>query len=352
MQILRLDNSTLSATRTCATLAATRYGLGLTTGEESAPMRAGTAVHAGVAAYFQSGGDVDAAVDAFRLSYVEWASSRVPPDDRLGVENIVKILKRWCWAHPLDGLPFVVDPTLVEVGAQALLTDEGTCLCGHPERLHNLARTEECLQAGCACREYTVVIFQGRLDSVPQGRDGRWYVADVKTTATIRADWLKAFELASQITGYCWLVRETVKKPVEGAFIQAIELGLLPGSTRKCTAHKMLYSECSAAHANYKTVYTGREPWQLVEWRQAALVNARRYAEIRRLVPTISDIQAVRAEGMWTGACARCELFPWCKAGRTPDMARAILTYQPWVPFEPPAVPAAPEVAEKVESPT
>ena len=70
--------------------------------------------------------------------------------------------------------------------------------------------------AACGCTEYTLVIYQCRLDSVPQGRDGRWYVGDVKTTHSIRADWLKGFELSSQFTGYAWLVRETIQKPVEG----------------------------------------------------------------------------------------------------------------------------------------
>jgi hypothetical protein len=333
MLTLRLDNSTLSATRKCATLAATRYHLGLTTGDETAPMRAGTGVHEGVAAYFQSGGDVDAALAGLDRSYRAWSEERVPPDDRLGYRNVAKILQRWCWAHPLADLPFTVDPSLVEVGAQALLTEDGVCLCNHEEDLH-ASPGDAC--SACSCPEYTIVIYQGRLDSVPQGRDGRWYVGDVKTTGQIKAEWLKGFELSSQFTGYAWLVRETVKKPVAGAFVLAIELGLLPGSTRKCATHKLPYAECSMAHAKFAIVHTLREPWMLEEWRKGALILAQRYAAIRRLVPAVDAIQAVRQEGMWTDACARCELFPWCKSGRTKDMADALLTYQPWRPFEPP----------------
>jgi hypothetical protein len=292
-------------------------------------------VHEGVAAYFRSGGDVDAAIEGFRGNYLAWAQDRVSGDDRLAPTNIEKILRRWCWAHPLDGLPFVVAPELVEVGAQALLTDEESCLCGHHERVHTGDPLDACTAARCTCGQMTIVIFQGRLDSVPQGRDGRWYVCDVKTTGSITSAWLKGFELASQMSGYCWLVQQTVQKPAVGAFIMAIELGLLPGSTRRCAAHKTPYAECSVAHVKYQLVYTAREPWQLLEWRRGALANARRYVEIQRLVSTIDDIDAVRAEGQWTGACSRCEMFPWCKTGRNPDMARAILVESPWVPFEP-----------------
>lgn len=331
MNILAVDNSTLSATKKCSTLAAARYHLGLSTAEEAAPLRAGTGVHEAVAAYFQSRGDVDAAVVGLAKSYKEWAEGNVPPDDRLGYANVEKIVRRWCWAHPLPGLPFTVDPTLVEIGAQALLSPEGVCAtCDHPEGAHRLPQ-DAC--AACPCPSYTIVVFQGRLDCVPQGRDGRWYVGDVKTTASIRPTWLKNFEMSSQFSGYCWLLEQAVKKPAAGAFVLAIELGLLPGSTKKCSRHKMPYNECSMAHANFTIVHTVREPWMLAEWQRGALALAKRFAAIQRLVTTLDDVQAVRQEGQWIDACATCDLFPWCKAGRPVDLGEAILVKNPWKPF-------------------
>lgn len=331
MKVLEVDNSTLSATKKCSTLAAARYHLGLSSAEEAAPLRAGTGVHEAVAGYFQSRGDVDAAVRGLATSYKAWAEENVPPDDRLGYPNVEKIVRRWCWAHPLDGLPFVVDPSLVEIGAQALLSEEGQCFaCDHDESVHKSAG-DACTI--CPCESFTLCIMQGRLDCVPQGRDGRWYVGDVKTTASIRASWLKNFEMSSQFSGYCWLLEQAVKKPAAGAFVLAIELGLLPGSPKKCSRHKMPYAECSMAHANFTIVHTVREPWMLAEWKRGAQALAKRFMAIQRLVATLDDVQAVRQEGQWIDACATCDLFPWCKSGRSLDIGEAILVKNPWKPF-------------------
>lgn len=331
MRTLRLDNSTLSAVKRCSTLAATRYHLGRTTADEAAPLRAGTAVHEALAEYFRTRGSIELAMAALEKNYKTWADERIPPGDRFSYDNVSKIVLRWCWAHPLDELPFTIRPDLVEVGAQALLTPEETCLCTHAETAHR--GLYDCTM--CACPEFTQVIFQGRLDNAPQGRDGRWYVGDIKTTYQIRASWLKGFELASQFTGYGWLMQQTLGQPIAGAFVLAIELGLLPGSTKKCATHKMPYNECAMAHAKFAIVHTRREPWQYVEWQKNALDLARRYVQIQQQVPTLAQIDNVRMEGTWIDACATCDLWAWCKSGRTEEMAEALLIESPWKPFDP-----------------
>ena len=162
MTTLYVDSSTLRAVAACSTLAVTRYGLGRTTVEERAPLRAGLAVHEAIAAFFQSGGDEALARDKLASVYREWAESTLPPNDRLGWDNVRDVTAAWLTAHPISSFPFVVPPSMVEVGAQATLTDDGVCLCGHTDAHHyqlaqsaNAPATRPCHGANCTCPDAT-----------------------------------------------------------------------------------------------------------------------------------------------------------------------------------------------------
>lgn len=204
MATLWCDNSTLCAAEGCQTAGVLRYHLGWTGAEEVAALKAGTAVHEALAVYLRQGDALQALV-VLEAEYREWAD-RLPPTDRLAYPNVAAILRRWFATHPLASFPFVVPAGMVEVGAQALLTPEGECLCGHGELDGHTSGGSAC--SLCPCPEATSVVFVGRLDAAVRSRDGRWWALDHKTTGRISPEWLAAFELDSQMSGYIWLLQQ------------------------------------------------------------------------------------------------------------------------------------------------
>src|SRR5258708_533070 len=163
-----VDNSTLTAMATCPTQAALRYVLGLTMDEDRGPLVAGRMAHA-ILAEYPAGATVDEALrHAEVVAYLEWATASVEANDRLSGENVTKIMRRWMETHPVSGLPFTVQPELVEVGFAVPLDDD--------------------------------VIFVGRMDALARDSSGAWYVIEHKTTGWLNEQWRKRFKTSGQIT--------------------------------------------------------------------------------------------------------------------------------------------------------
>lgn len=331
--VLYIDNSTLG-TVACSTLALVQYGLGYRSREEAAYLQAGTAGHAAMEAFF-TGQGVDAAMDAFRAEYEEYAAANViNPEDRLTFENTSTILQRWLDTHRLDdngwlsllnadgvwvatGIRF--RPELVEIGFAYVLSDEGD------------------------------IVFTGRMDAIVENAQGEWYTWENKFPGRIDAQWLREFQFGSQLSGYEWAAQQHTARRVVGGYLNAVEFSKLPGSTRRCQAHGTQYAECGPLHAKYELATTQRTPAQLTEWKKTALHLARRYRDLllkygvwrdgvllaEPAEDALAQIAKVRTQGTFLyRMCGNCGLRDWCHAGRDPKRAASELQLKPWAPFD------------------
>src|SRR6267142_7069676 len=114
-----VDNTLLSDA-VCSTKLAMRHVLGLTTESDKKELRAGQAVHEGLAWWLCQQGE-EKALERFTLSYKSWAAEHVPPDDRLAFRPVKRILQHWFKQHPLEKCNFVVKPAEVEMPLTAEL---------------------------------------------------------------------------------------------------------------------------------------------------------------------------------------------------------------------------------------
>ena len=303
-EAIAVDNSTLASTQTCETQAALRYVLGYDSAEDRAPLVAGTAVHAALAAWLKSGGNALEAMRVLEVEYMPWALEHViVTDDRLSYANVHRVMEYWFDTHPLSSWTVTVRPEMVEVGFAVPIADD--------------------------------VVFVGRADAVGQDARGAWVVVEHKSSARLDERWRRTHRLAAQLTGYTYAMQQHVNAPVVGALVNGIELSRLPNSTTKCRKHGVAYNECGALHARFEAFITQRTPAQQEEWKRTALVLAREFLALKERVKTIDDVLNVRTNGQFTGACASCPFINWCSLGRPTDARTvdAMFTYAPWSPY-------------------
>jgi hypothetical protein len=299
--VVYIDNSTLTAVATCDTQAVLRYVLGLTIAEDSGPLRAGHMAHAVLASYLQGASIAEIVETHEVMNYLAWATDALPEDDRLATANVLKILSRWIETHPLSGLPFRVDPSLIEVGFAVPLADD--------------------------------VVFVGRMDGLVQDDNGAWFVLEHKTTGRLDEQWRRRYRTSAQITGYVWAAQQHLGQPVAGCFVNGIEFGRLPTDTKRCRTHGVPYPECSAQHARFDMLIEHRAPHQLETWKRNAIKLARKFKALKLQADSLADIADVTMFGQLNGACSLCQFADFCAVGRPITTGEAILTYQPWSPY-------------------
>lgn len=296
------SNSSLSTMATCETKAYLKYIAGLYDYEEddeggSNPMKAGKAVHQALEAYLQSKGSQDAALAALD-SYRDHADLLVQPNDRLSYANVHDVVLRWMMLHPLDKLPFNVIQGYTEVE----LNVEDTAL-GKP---------------------YKFIIDWIVEDKVT----GELGILDHKTTGRLTPGWRDKWALDAQLTSYVWGASQLLKRPVTTAWVNAIELNLLPGSGRRCNTHGMSYRECRLQHCNFAMLGPyPRTPQLIGDWGETARRFAERYAimEVWHAVGGPDALITLKQEGMFTGACGFCPFRQFCMAGRSPSHLQGMI---------------------------
>jgi hypothetical protein len=316
---LYVDNSTLVAMSDCDQRALTRYHWGLTTTEERATLLAGTAAHLAVAAWLAGtplGGTMDTLENGPVLpdgrGYRAFADDTIPADDpksplaRFAWPNISTIMRRWCEEHPLDGLPFTIDPGLIEVGFAFPLTADGS------------------------------IIYCGRLDAIVEDREsGHLYVLETKTTFSINANWLRQFRVDSQVSGYVWAAQQHVSvEGVVGAYINAIQFSKLPSDPhKKCKEHGVKFVECGDQHATWSLPLVLRSPKTIADWQQGAVTLAKQFARLKRAFPTTETIDLPQQQGRWHRSCMFCEFYDFCAVERAPALVSSMLVHAPWEPY-------------------
>lgn len=296
--VFQVSNSSLGNTK-CDTLAVLSKGLRLTSKDEAAQLKAGSAAHVALAVYAHGGTDKEVLI-TFDQEYQEWAKSKgLMPSDRLSWENTRKCLEGFLLKRPLETFPFTfVEEWIEKKGVTVPLDNKGE------------------------------FVYEFRLDGLGKQKGSELpVIVDWKTTGQRVENryWYGGFDMDSQFSGYPWAMEKILGEMIPTTYIIGIEFSKLPDSNRKCKTHSTTYSECGVYHANHKILTTERTPEQIRSWYKTAIDLAKK---LRFLCLNFSDIKLVKhlkTQGTFYNQCKWCEFSEFCKMGRTEDAARVLL---------------------------
>ena len=303
---LYVDNSILTKVAVCDTASVIRYVLGMTTWEERATFLVGTAGHEAMAQFFKGYGK-DAAMDKFDELYRDWATANVPPEYARSYENAYKCISVWFDNHPLDRLPFRVIPEWVEIGFSYPLVPDGS------------------------------IVYVGRIDAIVQELNSdALRILDHKFTARLDGAFARNFRMDSQFSGYIWSGQQQLAAPVDGGFVNAIELTRLPSDpTRKCPKHAVVYAECGELHANSDIILVNRTPQAIKQWKRDAIVLAKRFGELKEQYSDPAYLPIVPMQGQFVyKACSNCESYDFCAAHKPVAQINSMFQHLPWEPWK------------------
>lgn len=299
---LYIDTSTLKSLAQCSTQVLLRYAHDRATLDEAAPLRAGSAMHR-LAETWLRGGTKAEALAAFEGEYKEWATKNVLAGDRLDYVNVWRILDAWLDTHPVNGFPFKVDPTHVEIGFAYPLIDG--------------------------------IAFTGRMDAIVTSHEtGDYYIVEHKSTGQLSSTWAEQWFTDPQLSGYIWAARQHLNRPVIGAYVNGIEFGKLPSSDRKCAKHGVPYSECGAMHAESQLLITQRTDDELNRWKKDAIHLAKRFMDLVRRFPSLEQLGKVATQGKWSNSCRWCGFRKFCQIGRPLNLLDSFTITEHWDPLQ------------------
>lgn len=302
---LYVSDSLLKSLATCSTLVAVKYALNLIAQEEIPVLKSGVVGHEALADYFISGSKASA-MHVFREGYEMWAAVYVEdPASRLAYPQVKRVLSRWFDEHPINKLPFNVNPNLVEKGFNVPITDD--------------------------------IVLIGRMDLIPTDEHtGGFLVVDNKFTKNAAYYWQKQFRSASQLSAYWYAAEKLLDETIVGAAINVIELPeVAKDPDARCRDHKVPRGQCYPFHSNFRIISYDRPRYQIESWRKTAIILARKFHNILKIVDTADDLEMVPMEGSFTGHCRYCPLEEFCLKGRNPDTADSYLaSAEEWTPDE------------------
>ncbi len=302
---IRVDNSTLSTLQTCSTKAVIRYGLHRAVPGAMVAAKVGQAVHSALDSFFTDY-DQDKAMNVL---YEEYQKLALPGDieKRLYCDNIQVVMMDWFASHGRERWPFEFDQ--MEMPVEVEFSKGG-------------------------------ITYTGRIDALIRAKDSdTWYILDHKTTGNPSTWWAKQFELSSQLTGYIWAVQRMYpERYIAGAFINAVHLGEVPNSNRKCSTHGMKHEECGLLHLRHHLYgpYL-RSRGEITNWLADVVLLGNKWRSLLDLVegnPAVA-LQAVPQEGRWLyQGCSTCEFSEICKTGRKWDMIERDTIIEVWDPVK------------------
>lgn len=272
-------------------------------------------------------------------NYDEVRTSTTP--DRLSHANIRTILEAWFDKHTLDSFPWITVPKWVEVPvAMPLRKWKTTCLCGHRLRDHDGTR-ETCDL--CDCNQYRdTIIHVGKLDLLAKLRRDPSVLCPVdhKSTGQLNGRFVAQFQIDSQLTGYMADAGYHCDTPPHKlvAYVNAIELSILPTSERKCGTHKVPYEECGPLHMKCQVIGPiERSKGQIEEWKDTAVDLAKRHHMLLSYNERL--VHQLRMEGTFNGSCGYCEFREWCLQDRSYQQIDGMFSKTPWTPWDHAALP-------------
>jgi hypothetical protein len=226
-------------------------------------------------------------------------------DDRRGYDNMHKIISEVVHRYPIGQLPFeLLSPATTEVSFVAPL---GLLSDGTPVHLI------------------------GYIDKLVKDKhSGLKLPLEHKFTGRLDGNFVGRFtEYDPQLTAYMWAAETVLGEPIGDAWVNAIEMKMVPTSESKCKKHGVLYEECGPLHVTQTFIQAHRSPQQINEFKRLALAECETYilpvAKALKKKGVNVATQTPR-EGIITGACEYCEYRRWClTANRGPSIMATML---------------------------
>lgn len=322
---LYVDNSTLATLATCPTKAMVRYGYNLKPrGWSTAPLQAGIAIHKAIEAHYTEH-SLHEVLAIFKESYFDWAVANVDIGDRLGYNNVEECVESWIVRHPIDSLPYVIPtPEHVEMPFDFPLNP-------NDPTIRYVGRVDALV--GRKSSERIALNFATTSDMHQHLPRNALYVLDTKSSGAPYGNWTKQFELSPQMTGYTWAAQNLFPDAtISGIYINVVHTYMIPRESGKCSQHKTDYSECRFMHPKHQLVGPIlRTRGEIEEWRVDAYNLAHQWKRMLDQQDIERDLNLVPQFGKWVyQACALCELFSFCRAGR--DLNAYDFEEEAWVP--------------------
>lgn len=301
MNEFNFDNQSMKDLANCVAAWVARHVLGLVSKKEKLAADIGNAYHRALEHHFSQAVKAKV-VEVFAAEYDKIVPyGEQPEEPRFARQNCVKILERYCDTRPPSVFPFEV----VEL-----------------EKVKGVE-----IAPG-------LVFWVKRDMLVREKQTSQMAVVDHKTSSRL-TDWFaRRYRLTSQLTGYTWFTSQETGQLITKAYINGIEVGKLPDSTRKCKTHGVPYAECSAEHANFQLYQYTRTPEQIEKWKQDVLVLAKQAQVLAQGFGQIETLPYVMRNGAFNEACMFCEFSDWCQQGFAPELAGEYCVSDPWRPWE------------------
>lgn len=278
-------------------------------GEASDAMDAGNACHSGFEVHYTGGTKAEATL-AFEQEYHSlFPSERTVSNDRFSLGNISDHMSIHIDRHPVERAIFEV------LEAETIL--------------------------GMPLDQKGEINFWIKRDlKIKDKATGFIIPLDHKTTHYINKNWTDGFKLSSQLIGYTWATQKETGEMCPGAYINGMELVLLPSSSKRCSKHAMPFSECRLEHTKSALLYYEVTNTMIEAWYLTIINLARRLVQLRKHYPTIEHIQFAPTEGFFNGTCfeffKHCEFANFCRAGRLPQLVNTMLSRRIWEPWNSP----------------
>jgi hypothetical protein len=293
---LIISNSMLRSLGTCSTQAWLRTN-GFSTHAESdkdAPMRAGSCAHLAFEKWMR-GSHVDDCVKTFLDAYQSFSDKYLLSNSRYHHENLARILEVFFSANPLSTLPFEV------------------------------VETEKQIELSLGVENGVEYVVSDKSDGLGRMRDdGALYPIEHKTVGWLGADYVRDYDLDSQITTHVEAWRRN-GCDVKGVVLQAVQFNKLPdpfqvtkpnkktGEVRSVTCRVPNHgpvSECWTQHVNAQRFVVTRSQEDVDTWMVNVWAQIRKYRDVLETV-----LEEVAQEGLF-GHCGKCEYLNFCKGHR------------------------------------
>lgn len=294
------DNTMLCDFAGCDASAIAKYVFGLRGKAEKIAADIGNVYHTALELHFQGRTKREVTL-AFEEAYDRIIPpGEQPAEDRFGRKNCITIMERFCDVRPVEKMPWTVVET--EVVRGMVLDDKG---------------------------EFTFWVKRDILGQDKQS--GAFVPIDNKTTGKLSSWWARKWRLTSQFSGYCWFTGQEFGQFVGDCYANAIEVGKLPDSSKRCATHGVKYSECYPQHANFQIYSYKRSQEQINRWWQDALIIAKQAKIIMSAFTDINMLPYAQRNGAFRDACVFCEFKEWCVNNFAPHLAGDYAIYDPWI---------------------
>src|SRR5712672_2544554 len=283
MKKLVISNSMLRSLGTCSTQAWLRTNGYSAGSDENKAARAGRDAHLAFEKWMR-GGHTDDCIKEFLAAYQPFSDKYLLQKDKYHHENLARILEVFFASNPLCTLPYEV------------------------------VETEKQIELSLGVENGIEYVVSDKSDGLGRMRDGgAFYAIEHKTTSFLGPDYIRDYDLDSQITTHVEAWRRN-GVDVKGVILQAVHFNKLPdpfavtspnkktGEVRSVTCRTQGHgpvSNCWTQHVNFQRFVVTRSVQDIDTWRINAMERIRKYRGVLYFA-----LQAVPQEGLF-GRCGK-----------------------------------------------